>query len=128
MPQQKAQWTVLNYIAAHNNLDQFGGQSRKEIVSVGSSDAVVQGLLFDSNKGSMRCVVGEPGLAPQRPEVEEDVGRQQAVRIAPVDPVRERSLPLAEARAPARRCCRPRRPGSAGVTGDGHWQEGPLRG
>lgn len=58
---QKAQWTVLNYIAAHNNLDQFGQKSRNEIVGIGSTDSVVQGVLLDSHAGSARYVAGEPG-------------------------------------------------------------------
>lgn len=57
----KAQWTVLNYIAAHNNLDQFGQKSRNEIVGVGSTDSVVQGVFLDSQAGSARYVAGEPG-------------------------------------------------------------------
>lgn len=58
---RKAQWTVLNYIAAHNNLDQFGKRSRDEIVGVGSTEEVVQGVLLDSHAGSARYVAGEPG-------------------------------------------------------------------
>ena len=47
-------------------------------------------------------VVGESRLAPQRAKVEEDVGGEQAVGIAAVDPVCERRLPLRQARAPPR--------------------------
>ncbi len=42
-----AKWTVLTYIAAHNNLDQLGKKSLLEILDVGSTPEVVQGVLYD---------------------------------------------------------------------------------
>jgi hypothetical protein len=57
----KAKWTVLTYIAAHNNLDQFGKQSLMEILAVGSTSDVVQGALYDGKQGAGRYVMGDPG-------------------------------------------------------------------
>jgi hypothetical protein len=34
----KAKWTILTYIAAHNNLDAFGKTSLHEILGVGSNE------------------------------------------------------------------------------------------
>ena len=53
--------------------------------------------------GDLRAqCVGEPRRPPQRAKVEEYARRQQTVRIAAVDPVRECRLPFGQARAPAR--------------------------
>jgi hypothetical protein len=57
----KAKWTVLTYIAAHNNLDQFGKKSLMEILKVGSTPEVVQGALYDGKVGAGRYVMGDPG-------------------------------------------------------------------
>lgn len=57
----KAKWTVLTYIAAHNNLDQFGKKSLLEILDVGSTSDVVQGALYDGKVGAGRYVMGDPG-------------------------------------------------------------------
>ncbi|WP_295396823.1 clostripain-related cysteine peptidase [uncultured Thiodictyon sp.] len=57
----KAKWTVLTYIAAHNNLDQFGTKSLMEILGVGSTSDVVQGALYDSKVGAGRYIMGDPG-------------------------------------------------------------------
>lgn len=57
----KAKWTVLTYIAAHNNLDQFGKRSLMEILGVGSTSDVVQGALYDGKVGAGRYVMGDPG-------------------------------------------------------------------
>lgn len=57
-----AKWTVLTYIAAHNNLDRFGMKSRNEILSVGSNSEVVLGALYDGPRGAARYVMGEPGF------------------------------------------------------------------
>ena len=54
-------WTVLTYIAAHNNLDLLGKKSLNEILSVGSSSDVVQGVLYDSYAGAGRYVMGDSG-------------------------------------------------------------------
>jgi hypothetical protein len=59
----KAKWTVLTYIAAHNNLDSFGRKSFNEIASVGSNPEVVLTALFDGAVGGSRYVIGEPGKA-----------------------------------------------------------------
>lgn len=58
----KAKWTVLTYIAAHNNLDKFGKKSLMEVLGVGSTSDVVQGALYDGPVGAGRYVMGEPGL------------------------------------------------------------------
>lgn len=57
----KAKWTVLTYIAAHNNLEQFGKKSLMEILGVGSTADVVQGALYDGKVGAGRYVMGDPG-------------------------------------------------------------------
>jgi hypothetical protein len=57
----KSKWTVLTYIAAHNNLDQFGKKSLMEILKVGSTPDVVQGALYDGKVGAGRYVMGAPG-------------------------------------------------------------------
>ena len=61
MPQM-AKWTILTYIAAHNNLDVFGKKSLREILEVGSTDDVIHGVLFDGQTGAARYVMGEPGF------------------------------------------------------------------
>jgi hypothetical protein len=57
----KAKWTILTYIAAHNNLDHFGRQSLMKILGVGSTADVVQGALYDGKTGAGRYVMGDPG-------------------------------------------------------------------
>lgn len=57
----KAKWTVLTYIAAHNNLDRFGRKSLSEILNVGSNPEVVLTALYDGQIGGARYVMGEPG-------------------------------------------------------------------
>ena len=57
----KAKWTILTYIAAHNNLDNFGKKSLMEILGVGSTAEVVQGALYDGKQGAGRYVMGDPG-------------------------------------------------------------------
>ena len=46
-----AQWSVLTYIAAHNNLEMLGKVSRKQILGVGSTPDVVHGMLYDGPGG-----------------------------------------------------------------------------
>lgn len=53
----KADWAVLTYIAAHNNLDQLGRQSLEEIQNVGSTGSVVQGVLYDGAAGATLSVM-----------------------------------------------------------------------
>jgi hypothetical protein len=62
----KARWTILTYIAAHNNLAQFGKRSLLEILAVGSTPEVVHGALFDEPAGAGRYVMGSPGKALQQ--------------------------------------------------------------
>lgn len=56
-----AKWSVLTYIAAHNNLEILGTVSRQQILGVGSTADVVQGMLYDGSVGGARYVVGNPG-------------------------------------------------------------------
>jgi Clostripain family len=58
----KARWTLLTYIAAHNNLAAMGTKSLHEILAVGSSDDVVLGALYDGPAGAARYVMGDPGF------------------------------------------------------------------
>jgi hypothetical protein len=59
----KAKWTVLTYIAAHNNLQPLGKASRDQIVQVGSTAEVAHGVLYDGARGAARYLVGDAGLA-----------------------------------------------------------------
>jgi Clostripain family len=63
---QKAKWTVLTYIAAHNNLDVLGKKSLHEILGVGSTDDVMHGVLYDGLAGAGRYVMGEPGFVKDK--------------------------------------------------------------
>src|SRR5512133_2109290 len=56
-----AKWSVLTYIAAHNNLEQLGKVSRQQILGVGSTADVVHGMLYDGSGGGARYVVGYAG-------------------------------------------------------------------
>ncbi len=76
-----------------------GGRLRERVVGHLLQEPGI-GLRALRDVGAQR--VGEPRLAPQRPEVEEDARGEQAGGIAPVDPACERRFPLVEARAPAR--------------------------
>ncbi|MBX3325702.1 MAG: clostripain-related cysteine peptidase [Nitrospira sp.] len=57
----KAKWTVLTYIAAHNNLNNYGRNSLDELLAVGSTSEVVLGALYDCKVGAARYVMGDPG-------------------------------------------------------------------
>ena len=57
----KAKWTILTYIAAHNNLQQLGMKSLHEILNVGSNAEVVLTALYDGPSGAARYVMGAPG-------------------------------------------------------------------
>jgi len=61
MPGQKAKWTILTYIAAHNNLEDFGMRSWRQICDVGSTKQVIHGVLFDGPNGASRYIFGDPG-------------------------------------------------------------------
>lgn len=65
----KAKWTVLTYIAAHNNLDSFGRKSLNDILSVGSNSEVVLGALYDGRVGAGRYVIGKPGLVSDQTQL-----------------------------------------------------------
>ena len=56
-----AKWTILTYIAAHNNLEELGQDSLEQIVRVGSSQDVIHGVLVDGSMGADRILVGKPG-------------------------------------------------------------------
>jgi hypothetical protein len=55
---QKAQWTVLTFIAAHNDLEAFGKRSLMEILDVGSTTDVVLGAFFDGKTGAGLYTMG----------------------------------------------------------------------
>lgn len=57
----KANWTILTYIAAHNSLEAFGKASLAQVIGVGSTPEVVHGVLFDGAGGAERYIVGDPG-------------------------------------------------------------------
>jgi len=71
----KAKWTVLTYIAAHNNLSQLGKRSLLEILNVGSTSHVVHGVLYDGELPALhagaaaRYVMGDPGLVKQQEQL-----------------------------------------------------------
>jgi hypothetical protein len=65
----KAKWTVLTYIAAHNDLDLFGKKSLQEILGVGSTADVVHGVLYDGKAGAARYVIGNPGLVDRQEQL-----------------------------------------------------------
>lgn len=67
----KAKWTILTYIAAHNTIQDFGKRSYDQIVSVGSTPEVVQGILFDWPEGAARYIVGGPGKVLQEEQLGE---------------------------------------------------------
>jgi len=58
----KAKWTILTYIAAHNNLEILAKLSFDQILAVGSTPEVMQTVLFDWPGGAARYIVGGPGL------------------------------------------------------------------
>src|SRR5258705_9371600 len=57
-----SKWTLLTYIAAHNNLEELGQNSLLEIRDVGSTRSVVHGVLYDGTAGAARYVIGDAGL------------------------------------------------------------------
>jgi hypothetical protein len=65
----KGKWTVLTYIAAHNDLGQLGMKSRKEILDVGSTSEVVHGVLYDYQGGAARYVMGDPGVVENQEQL-----------------------------------------------------------
>ena len=69
-----AKWTILTYIAAHNNLEELGQDSLQQIVRVGSSPDVIHGVLVDSSMGADRILVGKPGKQQQEHLAQFDSG------------------------------------------------------
>jgi hypothetical protein len=71
MSRQKAQWTVLVYVAAHNNLEDLGLRSLKQILNVGSTSQLKLAVLYDSYDGAARYIAGEPGQAAVEEQLSE---------------------------------------------------------
>jgi hypothetical protein len=67
----KARWTILTYIAAHNNLAMLGQLSLNQILQVGSTADVVHGMLYDGPGGGGRYIVGNPGVVSEQDPFEE---------------------------------------------------------
>jgi hypothetical protein len=63
---ERAKWTVLTYIAAHNNLALLGKRSLIDIMNVGSTRDVVHGALYDRHDGAGRYVMGDPGTVREQ--------------------------------------------------------------
>ena len=57
----ETEWTILVYIAAHNDLDPYGLTSLKQILAAGSTARVKLAVFFDGYNDSERFIVGEPG-------------------------------------------------------------------
>jgi Clostripain family len=57
----QAEWSILVYIAAHNNLDSSGERSRDQILNFGSTESVKLSVLFDSWMGATRHIAAGPG-------------------------------------------------------------------
>jgi hypothetical protein len=62
---QKAHWTVLVYIAAHNELGDYGlgRRSLDQILKVGSTPQLKLAALYDQFEGATRIIAGEAGQA-----------------------------------------------------------------
>jgi hypothetical protein len=58
---RRAQWSILTYIAAHNNLQTFGDRSLGQIWRTGSSDQVKLTVLLDTAAGARRYASTGPG-------------------------------------------------------------------
>lgn len=67
----KARWTVLTYLAAHNNLAMLGKMSLNQILKVGSTESVVHGMLYDGPGEGGRYIVGAPGTVSEQELFEE---------------------------------------------------------
>lgn len=63
MVHKQANWTILTYIAAHNNLDELGERSLKQILDVGSRPDVQLAALYDGTERAARYIAGQPGAA-----------------------------------------------------------------
>jgi Clostripain family len=62
----KSRWTILTYIAAHNNLAMLGKVSLNQILGVGSTQDVVHGMLYDGPGEGGRFIVGNPGTVSEQ--------------------------------------------------------------
>jgi cysteine peptidase C11 family protein len=62
----KSRWTILTYIAAHNNLAMLGKVSLNQILGVGSTPDVVHGMLYDGPGEGGRFIVGNPGTVSEQ--------------------------------------------------------------
>ena len=58
-----AKWTILTYIAAHNNLDALGRRSLGQILEVGSTPELKLLALYDGQESASRLLAGRPGKA-----------------------------------------------------------------
>jgi hypothetical protein len=66
---QSKEWTLLVYIAAHNNLRRLGRRSLHQILDVGSTPQLNLAALYDGPHSATRIIAGNPG----QPEVEESL-------------------------------------------------------
>jgi len=69
MTTQKAQWIVLVYVAAHNDLAGWGQRSLDQILGVGSTQQLKLTALYDWHGGATRYIAGEPGKAAVKQEL-----------------------------------------------------------
>lgn len=61
MTHQINKWTILVYIAAHNDLEHLGRRSLDQILRVGSTSALKLAALYDGPHGGTRIIVGDRG-------------------------------------------------------------------
>lgn len=66
----KPNWTILTYIAAHNNLEALGIASYQQIRAVGSTSQAMHAVLYDGPQVARRYIFGDP----ENVLVEEDLG------------------------------------------------------
>lgn len=60
MTKPQAEWTILVYIAAHNNLDPWGQRSLNQILAAGSTPTVRLAVLYDGELGARKVIAGAP--------------------------------------------------------------------
>jgi hypothetical protein len=63
MSNEIARWTIITYIAAHNNLETAGRRSLDQILGVGSTAQLNLVALYDKPSGAARFIAGKPGHA-----------------------------------------------------------------
>lgn len=61
MTQPQASWSLLVYIAAHNNLATHGNTSLQQLIAAGSTPQVKLAALYDKPMGATRHLIGPPG-------------------------------------------------------------------